>query len=348
MLNYEYLPASDGTGEAVLANIEANRLVGSITLEVDNVENWAQKFICTTGTVDANGYILPDTMSQFYGHLDAGKIIIDGFLPGYTDVGNTKDQKALIKQTTSWSDLIAKYVKELVEDMTPAGTVAPFAARVIPAGWLLCDGQTVSRTAYEKLFKALNPVVGTFTVTVASPGVFTLNDHGFETTDGVYLTTNGALPTGLAQNTQYFVIKVNANTFRLATTSARAESGTAINTTGVQSGIHTIHACPYGVGDGINTFHLPDYRGRVLVGRDPSQTEFNTLGKSVGSKTVKLVPENYSEKVWMADKLPSQSLQVNTSVNPATNYGFKLHNPGQNAPVSILQPSSALNHIIKT
>ena len=41
----------------------------------------------------------------------------------------------------------------------------------------------------------------------------------------------------------------------------------------------------YGAGDGSTTFNLPDLRGRVAVGRDGSQTEFDVLGETGGSKT---------------------------------------------------------------
>jgi microcystin-dependent protein len=39
------------------------------------------------------------------------------------------------------------------------------------------------------------------------------------------------------------------------------------------------------VGDGVSTFNLPDFRGKVGVGFDMAQTEFNTLGKKGGEKT---------------------------------------------------------------
>lgn len=83
-------------------------------------------------------------------------------------------------------------------------------------------------------------VVGTFTVTIATPGVVTLSGHGLKTGDVVTLATSGALPTGLAIATQYYVIYVSSSTFRLATTLANALAGTAITTTGSQSGTHTL------------------------------------------------------------------------------------------------------------
>ena len=41
----------------------------------------------------------------------------------------------------------------------------------------------------------------------------------------------------------------------------------------------------YGAGDGTTTFNLPDTRGRVIVGQDSSQTEFDTVGETGGAKT---------------------------------------------------------------
>lgn len=81
---------------------------------------------------------------------------------------------------------------------------------------------------------------GTATISIASPAVVTKTAHGLATGDQVYLQTTGALPTGLSANTTYYVIYVDANTFRLATSLANAQAGTAINTSGSQSGTHTL------------------------------------------------------------------------------------------------------------
>lgn len=53
----------------------------------------------------------------------------------------------------------------------------------------------------------------------------------------------------------------------------------------------------YGAGDGTTTFALPDLKGRVPVGRDGSQTEFDTLGETGGAKTHTLT----------VDEMPSHS-----------------------------------------
>lgn len=75
-----------------------------------------------------------------------------------------------------------------------------------------------------------------FTVTIASPGVFTLKKHGLFADDRVIFETSGALPTGLSADTWYYVISdgLDEDEFQVSTT----KDGDAINTTGSQSGTH--------------------------------------------------------------------------------------------------------------
>ncbi len=106
---------------------------------------------------------------------------------------------------------------------------------ITPGSWLAWDANSYW-IGYDNVSK------GTATITIASPGVVTNTGHGFVTGDVVSFKTTGALPTGLAVDTWYYVIFVNANTFRLASSLANAIAGTAINTTGSQSGVHTLYA----------------------------------------------------------------------------------------------------------
>jgi hypothetical protein len=75
------------------------------------------------------------------------------------------------------------------------------------------------------------------TMTIASPGVITL-PAGFSFPDGTVITLNstGALPTGLTVGEVYFVVNSTGGTFELSTTI----NGTAINTSGSQSGLQFI------------------------------------------------------------------------------------------------------------
>lgn len=64
--------------------------------------------------------------------------------------------------------------------------------------------------------------------------------HGLETGDGpVQLTTTGTLPAGLSLLTDYWIIKVSANTFRLATSLDDALDGTYVSFTDNGTGTHT-------------------------------------------------------------------------------------------------------------
>lgn len=80
--------------------------------------------------------------------------------------------------------------------------------------------------------------LGACTITIASPGVVTKASHGLAAGDRVVFTTSGALPTGITAGTPYYVIAtgLTANDFQFSATSG----GAAINTSGSQSGTHTL------------------------------------------------------------------------------------------------------------
>lgn len=63
----------------------------------------------------------------------------------------------------------------------------------------------------------------------------------------------------------------------------------------------------YGSGDGSTTFALPNYKGRVLVGLDASQAEFDELGETGGAKVHTLT----------ADEMPAHN---HTPASPATTF----------------------------
>lgn len=263
----EILKGSDGTGNAVLAHVTLNRIAGSSVLKVDSVSKWnTNSFIATVGTVGSDGFITPGTVTEFVGHITAGDIIIDSYEPGFSDLGNTAGQVVVVKQTTGWANRVASQLATLQVFTPMSGIIAPFAGRVAPTNWLFCDGSLVSRGTYPSLFAAIVPNLGAVTMTIATPGVFTLNNHNLQLGDPVYLTTTGALPTGLTANTTYYAIPINANTFNLATTLANAIAGTKIATSGTQSGTHSLFHVPYGIGDGSTTFQLPDLRSRSPIG----------------------------------------------------------------------------------
>jgi hypothetical protein len=80
--------------------------------------------------------------------------------------------------------------------------------------------------------------LGTVTMTLASPAVFTKSAHDLINGTLVYITTTGALPTSLSAYKQYYVRNVTANTFNLSTTLTGALISTASLS---QSGTHTLY-----------------------------------------------------------------------------------------------------------
>jgi hypothetical protein len=166
----------------------------------------------------------------------------------------------------------------------PTGSITASAALAAPSGWLLCYGQEISRTTFATLFAAITKSAAV-TISIATPGVVTWASHGLQTGDIISFETTGALPTGLSSATNYYAIKVNANTFQIASSAANALAGTAIPTSGSQSGVQTCRQNPFGCGDGSSTFNLPDGRDVALVGNTwMGGTARNLLGgnSSVG------------------------------------------------------------------
>lgn len=182
-------------------------------------------------------------------------------------------------------------VQTLSDVASPAGIMVEFGGSTPPDGWLLCNGQAVSRATYSRLFAAISTA--------------------------------------------------------------------------------------YGVGDGSTTFNVPDRRGRVGVGYDASQTDFNTLGETGGAKTHTLtqaempvhshsastdVQGNHAHTYtrWSAAIQPAvyqfdQNRYIvqgefgdSTSVAGAHGHNVYIGNAGSGSAHNNLQPYLTSNVIIKT
>ncbi len=106
----------------------------------------------------------------------------------------------------------------------------------------IADGQQntffVGYDLYDYVFykRQATPPTATFTVTIASPAVFTKTAHGLSVGTILTFTTTGALPTGLSIATNYFIVSTpTADTFTVSTT----RGGSPVTTSGTQSGTHT-------------------------------------------------------------------------------------------------------------
>jgi microcystin-dependent protein len=230
------------------------------------------------------------------------------------------------------------------------GAVIPFARKSAPSGFLLCDGTAYNRTTYADLFTALCRAA-TFTVTIASPGVFSKTEHGFVAGDIVHFTTTGALPTGLAINTNYYVITAGLTADAFEVSASRG--GAAINTTGSQSGVHTVYDSNYGKGDGSTTFNVPDMRGYTPFGYKSSDANFDVLNVPntyVGEKTHVLTIGELAAHTHTADQNAlspdNNAFAVGTSTAIGTS-GLTTSSVGSDAAHNNMPPYAVFNFFIK-
>ena len=252
--------------------------------------------IVLTGNTAGNGVVIIKLgyATNFTGLTAGSKYYLSNTAGGVTTSSSQTTQMFLgtaVNTTTLDFNPRAIYIPTAIEKAAISGlafftgAMIPTQRRSAPSGFLLCDGTAVSRATYANLFAAIVPT-GVFTVTIATPGVFTKVAHTLVEGDIVHFTTTGALPTGLATNTDYFVIAtgLTADAFQVSTT----RSGSAVNTTGSQSGVHTFFATNDGKGDGSTTFNLPDMRGKTVYGYDVTDVNFSSINVPktyVGSKT---------------------------------------------------------------
>lgn len=95
---------------------------------------------------------------------------------------------------------------------------------------------TTSVTRGDRTLNIANRRSRVVTISNASPGVITWPLHGLVAGDTLTLATTGALPTGLATATTYYVKTVlTTNTFTVSLTNG----GAVINTSSAGSGVHT-------------------------------------------------------------------------------------------------------------
>lgn len=150
-----------------------------------------------------------------------------------------------------------------------------------------------AKPTYNQTTSTYNTIVGgTATMTIASPCVVTKSSHGLR--DGypapIQFTTTGALPTGLSPSTTYWAKYINTTTFNLYPTYADAMAGTnIINTSGTQSGTHTIWAVIITADDVSAEWGAGHYIGlgrAIAVGATNSETTTNQTIGSISGTTI--------------------------------------------------------------
>ncbi len=145
--------------------------------------------------------------------------------------------------------------------------------------------------SYTLTFDASSTAV----VSVAND-TLTFSNHRFVNTQRVtYSKGGGTVITGLTDNTAYYVIKVDNNTIKLATSASNANAGTAINITGVGAGnAHTLNIAFDGINTKFKATHTNGIKSKVSraaqlslsingVVQQPQDTSSPTVGYGVAA-----------------------------------------------------------------
>ena len=144
----------------------------------------------------------------------------------------------------------------------------------------------------------------TFTVTIAAPGVVTTS---VSLSDGTAITlqTTGALPTGLLVGTVYYVVNSTGTSFSLASTYG----GSAITTTGTQSGTHTISNRGINIADLGGSSDAPIIQNYIIIS-DASRFTFAFGTNDYGSTVQNPMLLRWSDQESLTDWTPSATNQA--------------------------------------
>ena len=127
--------------------------------------------------------------------------------------------------------------------------------------------------------------------------------------------------------------------------------GAAVSRT-TYADLFTLVSTTYGAGDGSTTFNVPNLKGKVPVGLDAAQTEFDALAEAGGAKTHTL----------QTTEIPSHAHAIHLNSGGGTAQGFanatdaganttsspNTGNAGGGGAHNNLQPYLTVNYIIKT
>jgi hypothetical protein len=148
------------------------------------------------------------------------------------------------------------------------GFIFPFFRQTAPTGWLQCSGQSVNVSSYPNLANAISPSLGD--ISFASNGtrivasLSSSDPHNLVTGDRVFINTSGTLPSGLTNNTMYYVYVWTSTTFSFCPTSVYpAIVGNIITLTGTGSGTISLWLTPYGKTSS-TTFNIPNLSSKLM------------------------------------------------------------------------------------
>lgn len=215
----------------------SDAIVNALTAGQTFKTNWTKQFNPTTAAVAGECHML----TRGNGNPGADALFDTGSNLTFQGVTDLTTSAASLRHG---GDVQPTYYKSLA-----AASAVTSAATTVP-GWLVLVDvvgfyrkTSVTTTTAETTTNTLG-YGDTFTADASTDictwGTRVNNPSNVLTGTRTRLTTTTTLPAGLSLATDYYFIKIDDNTFKLATSYANAIAGTAINITDAGTGTHTI------------------------------------------------------------------------------------------------------------
>lgn len=145
--------------------------------------------------------------------------------------------------------------------------------------------------------------------TTIGTGAVTANKLGSAAVTTAKIDDGAVTSAKLSSNLQNAVIP-SGSIFPFAGTSAPSGylicDGSPVSRT-TYADLFTVCGTTYGAGDGSTTFNLPNLKGRMPVGLDSSQAEFDTRGETGGAKTHTLTQSEMPSHTHSGSSLSTSS-----------------------------------------
>ena len=218
----------------------------------------------------------------------------------------------------------------------------------------LAASERWTSTAVEALDTELNNG-NAFTISLSGPveallssnvdpttDTLTKTGHGFQTGDVLYYEDNGSIIGGLTTKTNYHVIRVDDNTFKLALSADDADAGTAIDLTSTGNDSQTFKVndvVSLGAGSDIT-----DIVTAINAGTDLATASIVDRGSAAGSEryVIALEGESGADNIFSVSTTASAGVYANFSnTQDAANAEVNVNG------VSILRSSNIINDAIQ-
>lgn len=214
--------------------------------------------------------------------------------------------------------LNGKRIDSIIGDALPIGTLSPFVGLVAPKGYLICMGQLVDKVKYPELWELCGDTFGPSTATqFYLPDLRGQTIAGYKEGDSIFGTLGGLIG---SITKSYIPEGINTGGAVQSHTLTAAESGLPEHT----------HKLPLGPTVGVNGMDDIPARAKGSSGSDANFRSGRTTGTSSN-------PNDYGA-----------SLLNGKNASQGHNHGFTQPTfTGTQADINVIQPTIALNWIIK-